>query len=79
MAGKEPRIEFITGIKDAMPEVPVLINTGSREENIAAFLDMADGVIVGSSLKVDGITWNPVDRERVNKFMSIVSKVRAGG
>jgi predicted TIM-barrel enzyme len=33
-------------------------------------------VIVGSSLKVDGITWNPVDPERVRSFMAIVRRLR---
>ena len=29
-----------------------------------------DGVIVGSDLKRDGGTWNPVDRERVRRFLA---------
>ena len=27
-------------------------------------------MIVGSDLKVDGGTWNPVDRERVRRFLA---------
>lgn len=30
----------------------------------------ADGCIVGSSLKVDGYTWNPVDPERAERFVA---------
>jgi predicted TIM-barrel enzyme len=41
-------------------------------------LKIADGVIVGSSLKADGNTWNPVDPERAKRFMQIVKKMRAG-
>jgi predicted TIM-barrel enzyme len=37
---------------------------------------VADGVIVGSSLKVDGQTWNPVDPARVQAFMAEVKRVR---
>jgi hypothetical protein len=33
-------------------------------ERLAEILAIADGVIVGTSLKVDGITWNPVDPAR---------------
>ncbi len=58
-------------------EVPVLLNTGARAETIADFLAVADGVIVGSSLKVDGYTWNPVDPPRVKAFMDAVRAVRA--
>jgi BtpA family len=41
--------------------VPVLANTGVQADRLAEILAVADGVIVGASLKVDGITWNPVD------------------
>jgi predicted TIM-barrel enzyme len=53
--------------------VPVLVNTGFRTSNAAELLQFADGAIVGSSLKVDGITWNPVERDRVRELMNVVS------
>jgi uncharacterized protein len=53
--------------------VPVLVNTGFRAFNAAELLQFADGAIVGSSLKVDGITWNPVERDRVRELMNVVS------
>jgi predicted TIM-barrel enzyme len=52
--------------------VPLLINTGFNIENAGHLLQHADGAIVGTSLKVDGITWNPVDHARVNDLMSHV-------
>ena len=58
------------------PDLPVLMNTGAKVENIAGFLEVADGVIVGSGLKVDGQTWNPVDPDRVIAFMGEVRRVR---
>lgn len=77
MAGSEPDIEFVREAKEAVGDsVPVLLNTGAKANNIAQFLSIADGVIVGSSLKVDGYTWNPVDPTRLKKFMSIVHQVR---
>jgi uncharacterized protein len=51
------------------PEVPVLVNTGAKAETIAEYLRVADGCIVGSDLKVDGYTWNPVDPERAKRFV----------
>jgi hypothetical protein len=38
---------------------------------------VADGVIVGSGLKVDGQTWNAVDPARVAAFMEAVRAARA--
>ncbi len=54
--------------------VPVLVNTGFKTANCAELLQYADGAIVGSSLKVDGITWNPVDKTRVEALMAEVRK-----
>jgi hypothetical protein len=77
MAGAEPDLEHLREAKQAVGDgVPVLLNTGARLENIARFLSVADGVIVGSSLKVDGQTWNPVDPARVRAFMAEVKRVR---
>ena len=76
-AGMEPKLDTLKEVKQAVGEmVPVLLNTGGKAENIAQYLTMADGVIVGSSLKVDGYTWNPVDEKRVKAFMDEVKSVR---
>jgi uncharacterized protein len=56
--------------------VPVLINTGFRASNAGELLQFADGAIVGSSLKTDGVTWNPVDQARVRELMDVVLKVQ---
>jgi membrane complex biogenesis BtpA family protein len=53
--------------------VPVLVNTGFRPEQALALLRHANGAVVGSSLKVDGITWNRVDRARVRGLMAAVA------
>lgn len=77
MAGTEPDFNLVKEAKEAVGEaIPVLLNTGARVENIQKYLEVADGVIVGSSLKKDGYTWNPVDPERVKAFMVEVQQVR---
>jgi len=54
--------------------VPVLVNTGFKVTNAAELLQFADGAIVGSSLKIDGITWNPVELDRVKALMDEVNR-----
>lgn len=77
VAGSEPKLDTLKEVKDALSDgTPVLLNTGAKVENIRRFLSIADGVIVGSSLKVDGYTWNPVDEQRVKAFMSEVKAIR---
>jgi predicted TIM-barrel enzyme len=57
--------------------VPVLLNTGARAETIDRYFKYADGCIVGSSLKVDGYTWNPVDQERAKRFVDAARSASA--
>lgn len=78
MAGAEPDLSTLREAKEAVAgAVPVLMNTGARADNIGRFLEVADGVIVGSGLKVDGHTWNPVDPARVTAFMAAVREARS--
>jgi len=74
--GVPPSVETLARVKEAVGEVPVLVNTGVNFENVREFLKIADGAIVGTSLKYDGITWNPVDINRVRKFMEYVKEWR---
>jgi predicted TIM-barrel enzyme len=71
MAGAGPDLDTLREIRSAVPEeTPVLLNTGARAETIGEFLEVADGCIVGSSLKFDGITWNQVDPARAERFVA---------
>ena len=70
ITGEPAALNDLTAVKDAVPSVPVLANTGIKIETVAEVLSISDGVIVGSSLKVDGDTWNPVDEERATEFMN---------
>jgi uncharacterized protein len=79
MAGSEPDITWLQDAKKSVGEnIPVLLNTGAKVSNIREFLKVADGVIVGSSLKVDGYTWNPVEESRVKAFVAAVEEIRKG-
>jgi membrane complex biogenesis BtpA family protein len=60
----------------AIPDVPVLANTGVTAATAAEILSICDGAIVGTDLKADGITWNPVDAARAARFMAAASQVR---
>ena len=42
-------------------------------DNVRDILAIADGVVIGTHFKVDGDTWNPVDGERVKRFMDVVA------
>ncbi len=54
----------------AATALPVLVGSGVTAGNVAAMLAGADGVIVASSLKRDGVWWNEVEVARVRAFMA---------
>jgi membrane complex biogenesis BtpA family protein len=77
MTGAAPELEKVRRAKELATR-PVLMGSGTTAENIAQFLKCADGAIVGTALKVDGIAENPVDVERVKAYMDAVRAVREG-
>lgn len=77
MAGASADPVQIREAKEAVPETPVLANTGVKPENVEHLLAVADGAIVGTSFKVDGYIWNPVDPERARRMMERVRAARA--
>ncbi|HSR34119.1 MAG TPA: BtpA/SgcQ family protein [Anaerolineae bacterium] len=75
MTGDAPSLDKVRRAKELATR-PILMGSGTRTENITDFLQYADGAIVGSSLKVDGVAENPVDVERVRRYMAKVRAVR---
>ena len=74
--GEPASLDVVRQIKAINSEVPVLVSTGVKESNVAEQLAVADGAIVGSTLKKDGNLWNHVDVQRVRSFMKIVNQLR---
>ena len=72
--GEEPDIEFLTKVKSIAP-VPVIVGSGATPENLEALLKKADGIIVGSYIKIGGKAGNPVDAERAKRFVSRFNEV----
>lgn len=75
MTGMPPALESIAKVKKEV-NVPVFINTGLSVDTVDTLLETADGAIVGTYLKRDGITWNEVDEERVEALMKKVKSLR---
>ncbi len=76
ITGEAAKLKDLESVKNALPQTPVLANTGVTHNTVEKVFDIADGCIIGSALKVDGNTWNPVDPDRAKSFMELVSKLR---
>jgi membrane complex biogenesis BtpA family protein len=78
-AGAPVNLAELGEAKENSGDVPVLANTGVTDRNAAEILAIADGVIVGTHLKIDGSTWNAVDPQRARRLVEIVRAARAQG
>jgi predicted TIM-barrel enzyme len=67
--------EEITRLRDGS-SLPIYAGSGLSLGNVDEIMQLADGAIVGSSLKVDGRWWNPVERQRVSALMERVQALR---
>jgi membrane complex biogenesis BtpA family protein len=68
--GRQPAIADLKAAKEAAGVIPVLAGSGVDISDAAEVLKIADGLIVGTAFKFDGITRNAVDPERVRKFVT---------
>lgn len=67
--GRATQLADIRDIRTAVPEAQVFVGSGATTDTLPELLEYADGVIVGTALKRDGITTNAVDAERVRAFV----------
>jgi uncharacterized protein len=77
ITGMPTSLEELQAVKAAVPGTPVLASTGVTAGTIRRTLETADGAIVGTHLKRDGVTWNPVDPVRAAAFMAAATRARA--
>jgi len=68
--GRPTDLDEVRRVRAALPDAPLLVGSGVTEDTIREALAVADGVIVGTSLKVGGVTTAPVDAERVRRLVA---------
>lgn len=67
--GEQTPIELIDRVKKVV-KIPVIAGSGVKPENIKEQLNIADGAIVGSSLKEGGKLSNPISSKLVKELMN---------
>ena len=65
-------VEQISGVASR----PVLVGSGLDADNAETLMTVADGAIVGSAMKEDGVWWNPVSVARTRAVVTAVQRVR---
>jgi len=76
MTGEATLSEDVLTVKGAMTNLPTLVGSGVNETNVQELLSIADGAIVGTSLKKDGRVSNPVDAARVRRLVKLARQMR---
>lgn len=75
-AGAQTDSQTLGKVKEVVPETIVFANTGVRLNNVEEQLSIADGAVVGTTFKKDGIFENEAQEDRVKEFMDVVKKFR---
>ena len=68
--GRSADLDDLRRVKSAVPQCPVFVGSGVTAQNVREYLELCDGVIVGSDLKQDGKASNPLDADRVKHFVA---------
>jgi len=76
ITGQPAEQSVLRKVAETVTNVPIFANTGVTIDTVEAVLGVASGCVIGTHFKVDGNTWNPVDAERVKRFMDKVGSLR---
>jgi membrane complex biogenesis BtpA family protein len=76
-AGASTDTQVLTQVKGAAGNVPVFVNTGVKAHNAQEQLSIADGAVIGTYFKNDGVFENEVVQSRVEELMAEVTSLRA--
>jgi membrane complex biogenesis BtpA family protein len=76
MTGDAPDIAKVKHAKELAGSRPILMGSGMTAENVAEFLQVADGCIVGFGMKEAGQPHKPVSLDIVQRLMQAVESVR---
>ena len=74
--GQPPAPGYVAAVKSLAGTVPVVVGSGISTSNIRAYWDVADGFIVGSSIKVRGNAKHSIDRAALQALVDQATRLR---
>lgn len=72
--GAPADIEDVRRVRHALPAAPIWIGSGVTVASVAALLEVADGVIVGSALQQDGRAGAEVVTDQVRRLVDVARR-----
>jgi membrane complex biogenesis BtpA family protein len=67
--GTAPDLDEAARLRKAVPEAKIFVGSGASAASLGNLAEIADGAIVGSSLKVGGNVFNQVDGDRARELV----------
>ncbi len=78
VTGEAPKVADVQEAKQHC-HLPVFLGSGISESNIEQFYNEADGFIIGSAFKIDGLWSNTIDPARVTSFVRTIGSLVLAG
>ncbi len=75
--GRSVDIEDLKKVRESVPDRRVFVGSGATAETVAALLEHATGIIVGTAIKENGDPARPIDQLRANAFARAAGRGRA--
>ena len=73
--GQAPDLDEAARLRKAVPQAKILIGSGATALGLSALAEIADGAIVGTSIKIDGRAANPVDADRARELVRVAASL----
>ncbi len=70
LTGQNPTLDEVASVKLLAKNTPVILGSGISKDNVRDFFTIADGAIVGSSLKIGKNVFNRIDVNAVYEFVN---------
>lgn len=74
--GQPPAPGYVAAVKSLASTLPVIVGSGISANNIGVYWDVADGFIVGSSIKVKGKARHSIDKKALQALVEQAAKLR---
>ncbi len=62
-------LDELRAVRAAVPDRRLFVGSGATPDTVRSLLDVADGVIVGTGIKIDGKPANPIDEALAASFV----------
>lgn len=73
--GHAPDLERFERIRSVVPEAPLVVGSGASPDNLGQLAEVADHIVVGTSLEEGGRPGAPLDPSRIEAFLSVARRV----